>query len=117
MSGVGGRAGCTIPVVDDRTHTWIGSYATTRRAADYAHRLGYTVKTLTRACTAATGQPVKHVIDGRVTLEARRLLAHTDDPVAIIARRLGFPEPTSFGKFFTRHTGATPGAFRLAQGR
>ncbi|MER5713663.1 helix-turn-helix transcriptional regulator [Streptomyces sp. NPDC002132] len=89
------------------------SYATTRRAADYAHRLGYTVKTLTRACVAATGQPVKHVIDGRVALEARRLLAHTDEPVAAVARRLGFPEPTNFGKFFTRHTGVTPGAFRL----
>jgi AraC-like DNA-binding protein len=88
------------------------SYATTRRAADYAHRLGYTVKTLTRACVAATGQPVKHVIDGRVALEARRLLAHTDEPVATIARRLGFPEPTNFGKFFTRLTGVTPGAFR-----
>ncbi|MFI9756182.1 AraC family transcriptional regulator [Streptomyces collinus] len=90
------------------------SYATTRRAADYAQRLGYTVKTLTRACTAATGQPVKHVIDGRVALEAQRLLAHTHEPVATIARRLGFPEPTNFGKFFTRHAGVTPGAFRLA---
>ncbi|MGQ4389598.1 AraC family transcriptional regulator [Streptomyces sp. SAS_270] len=88
------------------------SYATTRRAADYAHRLGYTVKTLTRACTTATGRPVKHVIDGRVALEGQRLLAHTDEPVATIARRLGFPEPTNFGKFFTRHTGVTPGAFR-----
>ncbi|MGW2521717.1 AraC family transcriptional regulator [Streptomyces sp. NPDC001617] len=94
------------------------SYTTTRRAADYAHRLGYTVKTLTRACTAATGQPVKHVIDGRVALEAQRLLAHTDEPVATIARRLGFPEPTNFGKFFARHTGMTPGAFRqLHQGQ
>ncbi|MGW0876132.1 AraC family transcriptional regulator [Streptomyces sp. NPDC002740] len=92
-------------------------YATTRRAADYAHRLGYTVKTLTRACTAATGQPVKHVIDGRVALEARRLLAHTDEPVATIARRLGFPEPTNFGKFFTRHAGVTPGTFRQAHQR
>ncbi|MFI1035241.1 AraC family transcriptional regulator [Streptomyces sp. NPDC020951] len=89
-------------------------YNTTRRAADYAHRLGYTVKTLTRACLAATGQPVKHVIDARVALEAQRLLAHTDEPVATIARRLGFGEPTNFGKFFTRHTGMTPGAFRQA---
>ncbi|MGQ4335695.1 helix-turn-helix domain-containing protein, partial [Streptomyces hayashii] len=87
-------------------------YATTRRAADYAHRLGYTVKTLTRACVAATGQPVKHVIDARVALEAQRLLAHTDEPVASISRRLGFDEPTNFGKFFTRQAGVTPGAFR-----
>ncbi|GAA3810860.1 AraC family transcriptional regulator [Streptomyces coacervatus] len=88
------------------------SYATTRRAEDYARHLGYTVKTLTRACLAATGQPVKQVIDARVALEAQRLLAHTDAPVALIARRLGFSEPTNFGKFFTRHVGAAPGDFR-----
>lgn len=88
------------------------SYAITRRAADYADRLGYTVRTLSRACMAATGQPVKRVIDERVALEARRLLAHTDEPVSTIARHLGFPESTNFGKFFTRHTGTAPGAFR-----
>jgi AraC-like DNA-binding protein len=89
------------------------SYASTRRAADYALRLGYTVKTLTRACMAATGQPVKRVIDDRVVLEAQRLLAHTDDPVSTIARRLGFAEPSNFVKFFSRQTGAAPTDFRL----
>ncbi|MGP4043034.1 AraC family transcriptional regulator [Streptomyces sp. 2A115] len=89
------------------------SYATTRRAEDYARRLGYTVRTLTRACLAATGQPVKQVIDARVALEAQRLLAHTDAPVTVVARRLGFSEPTNFGKFFIRLTGTTPGDFRL----
>ncbi|MFQ6199888.1 AraC family transcriptional regulator [Streptomyces sp. NPDC000405] len=91
------------------------SYTGTRRAEDYADRLGCTVKTLTRACQAATGQSVKHVIDARVALQAQRLLAHTDEPVAVVARRLGFSEPTNFGKFFTRHTGTTPGDFRRAQ--
>ncbi|MFM9448714.1 helix-turn-helix domain-containing protein [Streptomyces acidiscabies] len=90
------------------------SYAVTRRAEDYARRLGYTVKTLTRACRAATGVPVKQVIDGRVALEARRLLAHTDEPVSVVARRLGFSEATNFGKFFARQAGVTPGEFRRA---
>ena len=90
------------------------SYAQTRRAEHYARQLGYSVKTLTRACLAATGQPVKQVIDTRVVLEAQRLLAHTDDPVATIARRLGFTEPTNFGKFFTHITGTSPGRFRAA---
>ncbi|MEU5265476.1 AraC family transcriptional regulator [Amycolatopsis sp. NPDC021455] len=89
-------------------------YATVRRAEDYAQRLGYSVRTLSRACLAATGQPVKQVIDGRVVLEAQRLLAHTGEPVAVIARRLGFSEPTNFGKFFTRRAGVTPGEFRDA---
>jgi len=88
------------------------SYATTRRVEDYAHRLGYTVKTLTRACLDATGHPAKHVIDARVTLEAQRLLAHTDEPAALVGRRLGFTEATNFGKFFARHTGTSPAAFR-----
>ncbi|MFJ9704846.1 helix-turn-helix domain-containing protein [Streptomyces sp. NPDC101234] len=91
------------------------SYATTRRAEDYADRLGYTVKTLTRVCRAATGQSVKEAIDARVALQAQRLLSHTDEPVGVIARRLGFSEPTNFGKFFTRHTGTTPGEFRQRQ--
>ncbi|MEV4316083.1 AraC family transcriptional regulator [Actinocrispum sp. NPDC049592] len=88
------------------------SYLTTRRAEDYAARLGYTVRTLTRACLDATGHPVKQLIDERVILQAKRLLAHTDAPIARIARQLGFTEPTNFGKFFARHTATTPGAFR-----
>jgi AraC-like DNA-binding protein len=78
----------------------------------HAHRLGYTVKTLTRACMAATGQPVKHVIDARVALEVQRFPAHTDEPVATVARRLSFPDPTNFRNFFTRHIGTGPGTFR-----
>lgn len=87
-------------------------YASTRRAEDYARRLGCTVKTLTRACSSVTGQPVKQVIDARVALEAQRLLAYTDETVSAIARRLGFSEPTNFGKFFARQCGVTPGDFR-----
>jgi AraC-like DNA-binding protein len=35
--------------------------------------------------------------------------------VVTISRRLGFSEPTNFGKFFTRETGQTPGAFRAQE--
>ncbi|MFB9239923.1 helix-turn-helix transcriptional regulator [Plantactinospora siamensis] len=93
------------------------SYDRTRRAEDYADRLGCSVRTLTRACLAATGRSAKQVIDARVALEARRLLAATDEPVADIGRRLGFPEPTNFGRFFHREAGSSPGAFRAALGR
>ncbi|MFD1535787.1 AraC family transcriptional regulator [Nonomuraea guangzhouensis] len=91
------------------------SYAITRSAEHYAARLGYTVKHLTRACIAAAGHPAKHLIDARVILEAKRLLAYTEVPVADIGRRLGFIDPTNFGKFFARHTHTTPGAFRRTQ--
>lgn len=91
------------------------TFATRRRAAQYATHLGYSPRTLTRACLAATGRTAKDLIDDRVALEAKRLLVHTGLPVASIGRMLGFTEPTNFGKFFERTAGATPGAFRATQ--
>lgn len=88
------------------------SFAATRNAAEYATRVGYSLRTLNRACQAATGQTAKALIDARVTLEAKRLLIHTNLPVAAVGRHLGFTEPTNFVKFFTRKTSCTPGAFR-----
>jgi AraC-like DNA-binding protein len=90
------------------------SFATTRAVADYAARLGYSSRTLTRACLAATGRSAKQIADARVALQAQRLLAHTDLPVAAIGRALGFTEATNFGKFFARETGRSPGDFRRA---
>jgi AraC-like DNA-binding protein len=88
------------------------SFVHTRRVEEYAARLGCSVRTLTRASLAATGRSAKQLIDDRVALEAKRLLAHTDQPVADIGRVLGFPEPTNFGRFFAREVGFSPGHFR-----
>ncbi|HEY7272225.1 MAG TPA: AraC family transcriptional regulator [Actinoplanes sp.] len=83
-----------------------------RRVEDYAARLGCSVRTLTRASLALTGRTAKQAVDDRVALEARRLLACTPMSVAEIGRRLGFGEPTNFGRFFHREVGLSPGAFR-----
>jgi AraC-like DNA-binding protein len=83
-----------------------------RRVEDYATRIGCSVRTLTRACLAVTGRSAKQVVDDRVALAAQRLLACTDLSVAEIGRRLGFAEPTNFGRFFHREVGLSPGAFR-----
>jgi len=91
------------------------TFATTRNAADYAARVGYSLRSLNRLCQEATGSTAKTLIDARVALEAKRLLVHTDLPVAAIGHRLGFTEPTNFGKFFARETGSTPGTFRERQ--
>ncbi|SDY49023.1 AraC-type DNA-binding protein [Amycolatopsis xylanica] len=88
------------------------SFPTTRQAADYAARVGYSARSLNRLCLAATGQTAKALIDARVALEAKRLLVHTALPVATVGHRLGFTEPTNFGKFFAREVGMSPGAFR-----
>ncbi|GGM35786.1 AraC family transcriptional regulator [Micromonospora sonchi] len=91
------------------------SYQHTRRVEDYADRLGCSVRTLTRACLSVTGRSAKQVLDERVALQAARLLAATDEPIARIGRRLGFTEPTNFGRFFTREVGVSPGTFRATR--
>ncbi|MET0418905.1 MAG: AraC family transcriptional regulator [Actinoplanes sp.] len=88
-----------------------------RRVEDYAEELGCSVRTLTRACLAVVGRTAKQVVDDRVALEARRLLACTPMSVAEVGRHLGFPEPTNFGRFFHREVGTSPGQFRAETNR
>lgn len=108
------------PVAEDHPmtrfrHLLEQRYADTRRVEDYAAQLGCSVRTLTRASLADTGRTAKQVVDDRVALEAKRLLAGTVLPVADVGRRLGFPEPTNFGRFFHREVGHSPGAFRAGE--
>jgi AraC-like DNA-binding protein len=89
-------------------------FASTRRLEDYARTLGYSTRTLSRASMDAAGVAAKEYIDRRVLLEAKRLLAHGDQPAAKIAVRLGFSSATNFSKFFRQRAGTSPLAFRHA---
>ncbi|WP_257004236.1 AraC family transcriptional regulator [Streptomyces sp. SA15] len=91
------------------------SFHSTRLVEDYAAALNCSPRALSRACRAAADTSAKDLIDARVALEARRLLAHTDLPISAIARQLGFSEATNFGKFFTRRVNMSPGAFRQSE--
>ncbi|MEU9126228.1 helix-turn-helix transcriptional regulator [Streptomyces sp. NPDC048506] len=93
-------------------------FAASHHVSDYATALGYSARTLTRAVQSATGSSAKQYLDARILLEARRLLVHTDATSAEISRRLGFPDPSDFTKFFRTRDGATPLRFReAARGR
>ena len=81
---------------------------------DYARKLGYAERTVTRACLDYSGATAKDLIDARVVLEARRLLAHGNDSVDAISLRLGFDDASPLVRFFKRLTGTTPSAFRAS---
>ncbi len=85
-----------------------------RDARVYMADVSFSERTINRACRRATGLTAKGVVDQRITLEARRLLAHTDLPVSVVARRLGFTEAANFDKYFARLTGQRPSEFRSA---
>lgn len=84
---------------------------------DYAAQLGYSGRTLTRSCHQARGLTAKEVLDEWIGLEARRLLAGTDQPIAAIATTLGFDGSSNFAKFFRRVVGNTPSTFRRTFGK
>jgi AraC family transcriptional regulator, transcriptional activator of pobA len=78
----------------------------------YAKQIVITEKRLNQATTRVLGKSPKEIIDDRVILEAKRILAHTTESVKEIAYHLGFEEPTNFIKYFKKHATITPTEFR-----
>lgn len=78
----------------------------------YAHALGVTSSTLTRACRAVVDKSPGDLLHDRLALEAMRFLAFTGMGMAQIADRLGFDDPAYFARFFKNRTGETASAFR-----
>jgi AraC-like DNA-binding protein len=82
------------------------------RVAEYAGLLAVTPGHLNDLTKAATGLTASALIDARLVLEAKRLLAHSDATVAEMAAELGFRDASYFGRHFRRHVGQPPGGFR-----
>ncbi|MEQ1664596.1 MAG: helix-turn-helix domain-containing protein [Bdellovibrionales bacterium] len=78
----------------------------------YAREIIITEKRLNQATTKVLGKSPKEIIDDRIMLEAKRILAHTTVTVKEIGYDLGFEEPTNFIKYFKKHSQFTPTEFR-----
>ncbi|ACP22710.1 putative AraC family transcriptional regulator for P-hydroxybenzoate hydroxylase (plasmid) [Sinorhizobium fredii NGR234] len=86
-----------------------------RPAAFYARELGLSPTHLNRVVRAMSGQSVHEVIAGRLLEAARRELVFTRASVQEISFRLGFSDAAYFSRFFVRHVGTTPRAWRIAE--
>jgi AraC family transcriptional activator of pobA len=78
----------------------------------YARQLGMTAGRLNRLCHEQCGASASRVLARRLALEARRRLIYVDIPIARLAGELGFRDAAYFCRFFKRHAGASPRAFR-----
>lgn len=83
-----------------------------KQVSYYATQLNVTEKRLNLATAKVLGKTPKQMIDDRVMLEAKRLLAHTNDSIKGVGFILGFEEPTNFIKYFRKHSRQTPVEFR-----
>ncbi len=88
------------------------NYRKLKQVSNYAKKISVTEKRLNQATSKILDKSPKQMIDERVMLEAKRLLAHTNESVKEIGFDLGFDEPTNFIKFFRKHSNSTPVEFR-----
>jgi len=87
-------------------------YKSQKQVNYYAKEIIITEKRLNQATTKVLGKSPKQLIDDRIMLEAKRILAHTRESVKEIGYNLGFEEPTNFIKYFKKHSKFTPSEFR-----
>lgn len=94
-------------------------FTRTREVTHYAKASGLSPRRLAELLVIHVGRTTKDVVNERVILEQKRLLAHTQISVKELADVTGFEEPTNLVKFFRHHTGTTPLDFRrnLPSGR
>lgn len=88
------------------------NYTTKKLPSGYADILNISPNYLNKICREETGQTAGDLIRRRITLEAQRLLHHTNLSVNEIANKLGFENLSYFITFFKKQTGDTPEQFR-----
>jgi AraC family transcriptional regulator, transcriptional activator of pobA len=87
-------------------------FATRKDLAFYAANLHITTAVLNKTCKKVMDKTPGAVINERVLLEAKLLLAATEKPINDIAIELGFTDSPHFIKFFKQHTHLTPRSYR-----
>ncbi len=87
-------------------------FRTQKLVSNYAKQMNITDKRLNQSTSKVLGKTPKQMIDARIMLGAKRLLAHTTKSVKEIGFELGFGESTNFVKYFRKHNNSTPVEFR-----
>jgi AraC family transcriptional regulator, transcriptional activator of pobA len=77
--------------------------------AGMMHLSSYQLNAITKA---ALGKTCSELINERIVLEAKRNLLATSNQVNQIAYQLGYEDASYFIRFFKKHTGYSPEAFR-----
>ena len=83
-----------------------------KQVSDYAKLMNMSVYQLNSITRSVLGKTCSGLIDEQIILEAKRYLLANAGQVNQIAFHLGYEDISYFIRFFKKHTGFTPGAFR-----
>lgn len=86
--------------------------STKKQVAEYADLLNLSAYQLSAITKNVLGKAPSILINEFIILESKRLLLATTDQVNQIAWHLGYEDPSYFIRFFRKHTGYSPEAFR-----
>jgi AraC-like DNA-binding protein len=88
-------------------------YKEHRSVQFYADALFVSPKHLTETIKEVTGRTSGEWIEEAVILEAKVLLRNHEISIAEVAENIHFPDQSSFGKYFKKHTGLSPSDYRM----
>lgn len=88
------------------------NYINLKNVSDYAQMICISEKRLVQATSAVLGKSPKEVINDRIILEAKRILAYTNLSIKEIGQELGFKDPAYFVRYFKKNVTLTPVEFR-----
>ncbi|MBU2491963.1 MAG: AraC family transcriptional regulator [Bacteroidetes bacterium] len=83
-----------------------------KRASQYAKMLNLSPYQLNTITKTALGKTSSELINEQIILESKRYLLSTSNQVKEIAYHLGYEDVSYFIRFFRKHTGLSPQAFR-----
>ena len=79
---------------------------------DYAQAQYLHPSYLSTVIKSKTGKSVNNWIAEKVIAESQAILSRSPVAIQEVASQLGFKEPGHFSRFFKKHTGISPSAFR-----
>lgn len=79
-----------------------------RKVSSFAAQLNITSKYFSHVCKRQSGKSANEWITEKILNEITFYLKHTDLSIKQVADRLGFANPSFFGKYVKQHFGKTP---------